>query len=126
MNLAFDNLKNWWYGNRIASNEAERDEPFFESPPKNFTAWNPEQLEYDFGLQIASKDTSKKLILDVSNYTEDHLDWYSFTVSPESAVILNCRLNLRVTYLKNVILSQLISDFLGCLKKDGGTLKIVM
>ena len=84
MNLSFDNLKNWWYGNRTASTGAERDEPFFEFPPKNFTAWNSEQLEYDFSLQISSKDSSKKLILDASNYTEDHLDWYSFTVSPES------------------------------------------
>ena len=81
LQFAFDNLKNWWHGN---STQVSKEESFFQRPPDNFSVWNPRQLEYDFKLQINSKDTSKKLILDASNYREDHLEWYSFTVS-ESA-----------------------------------------
>ena len=89
MQLALENLKNWWYGNRKQNNAVNRgEEPFFERPPENFSLWNPRQLEYDFKVQITPKDTSGnfkgKLILDASGYKEDHLDWYSFTVSSES------------------------------------------
>jgi hypothetical protein len=84
MQIAFENLKNWWHGNRTPTDPVNREESFFERPPDNFSFWNPKQLEYDFKVQISSKDASKKLILDASNYKEDHLEWYSFTVAPES------------------------------------------
>ena len=77
--LAFGNLQNWWFGNRTPT--IHREESFFEIPPENFSLWNPRRLEYDFKLQISPKDTSEKLILDASGYKEDHLEWYSFTVS---------------------------------------------
>jgi hypothetical protein len=84
--LAFGNLQNWWYGNRTPTTPPEtvldREESFFEIPPENSSLWNQRRLEYDFKLQITPpKDTAEKLILDASGYKEDHLDWYSFTVS---------------------------------------------
>jgi len=78
---AFNNLKDWWNGNRVHEN---KEESFFEKPSDNFSAWNARQLEYNFKVQINSKDNSKKLMLDASDYKEDHLDWYSFTVSDSS------------------------------------------
>ena len=88
MQLALENLKNWWYGNKEQTDAVNRQKPFFEIPPENFSAWNSRQLEYDFKAQIAPKDASGnllgKLILDASGYKEDHLEWYSFTVSDES------------------------------------------
>ena len=88
MQLALENLKNWWYGNKEQTDAVNGQKPFFEIPPENFSAWNSRQLEYDFKAQIAPKDASGnllgKLILDASGYKEDHLEWYSFTVSDES------------------------------------------
>jgi|GEM_PF-6618838 len=87
--LALSNLKSWWYGNRDQINPEASEEPFFEKPANNFSTWNSNKLEYDFKVQIAPKGSSanaqEKLILDASGYKEDHLDWYSFTVSEESS-----------------------------------------
>jgi len=86
---AIENSKTWWYGNREQLDIAKIEQPFFERPPENLSMWNPRHLEYDFKVQITPKDTSgnltgRKLILDSSGYKEDHLDWYSFTVSDET------------------------------------------
>ncbi len=98
--LALKNLKTWWDGNREQPNVADREQPFFERPPENFSMWNPRQLEYDFKVQITPKDTSGnlkgKLILDASGYKEDHLDWYSFAVSDESTEGLELPLEKQV------------------------------
>jgi hypothetical protein len=87
--LALSNLKNWWYGKRDDANLEASEEPFFERPAENFSVWNSNKLEYDFKVRIAPKgspvNAQKKLILDASGYKEDHLDWYSFTVSEESS-----------------------------------------
>lgn len=81
LETAFNNLKNWWYGNRIAPDPAEYEEPFFQRPPDNFSPWNPKQLEYNFKVEVIPEGTTEKLVLDAPEYKEDHLDWYSFTVS---------------------------------------------
>jgi hypothetical protein len=85
LETAVNNLKNWWYGNKVVPDPAQQEEPFFERPPDNFSLWNPKQLEYDFKVEISPEDTSEKLVLDASEYKEDHLDWYSFTVSESTA-----------------------------------------
>ncbi len=85
---AIENLKIWWYGNKELPHVADREQAFFEGPPEKLSTWNPRRLEYDFKVQITPKDLAGnltgKLILDASGYKEDHLDWYSFTVSDES------------------------------------------
>ena len=87
--LALSNLKIWWYGNRDQIDPEASEEPFFERPIDNFSAWNSNKLEYDFKVQIGPTGTSpnaqEKLILDATGYKEDHLDWYSFTVSEGSS-----------------------------------------
>jgi hypothetical protein len=87
LETAFNNLKNWWYGNSIATDPAtEPEEAFFQRPPDNFSLWNPKQLEYNFKVEIAPEDTDEeKLVLDASEYKEDHLDWYSFTVAESTS-----------------------------------------
>jgi hypothetical protein len=37
----FNNLKDWWNGNRVHEN---KEESFFEKPSDNFSAWNARQL----------------------------------------------------------------------------------
>ena len=61
MQIAFENLKSWWYGNRTPTDAVNREEPFFEIPPENLSLWNPRQLEYDFKVQIAPKNTSREI-----------------------------------------------------------------
>jgi len=87
LETAINNLKKWWYGNSIAPDPpAEHEEPFFQIPPDNFSLWNPKQLEYNFKVEIAPQDIGEdKLVLDASEYKEDHLDWYSFTVSESTS-----------------------------------------
>ena len=85
---AIENLKIWWYGKKEQPHAVNREPAFFEGLPENLSTWNSRRLEYDFKVQITPKDLAGnltgKLILDASGYKEDHLDWYSFTVSNES------------------------------------------
>ena len=41
------------------------------------SAWNPEQLEYQFQCSAASSNSSKS-VLSTTEYANGHLDWYSF------------------------------------------------
>jgi hypothetical protein len=85
---AFENLKGWWDGNNTSSDPSTREDPFFQKPSDNNNnnknpAWNSRHLEYSFKVQIDGStdvDNKNKLILDASEYKEDRLDWYSFTV----------------------------------------------
>lgn len=88
LEAAFNNLKKWWYGNSTSPDPAaEYEAPFFQRPPDNFSLWNPRQLEYSFKVEINPEETGEvnKLVLDASEYKEDHLDWYSFTVSESTS-----------------------------------------
>lgn len=81
LEIAFNNIKNWWYGANLSSNIEEDEETFFQKPDDNFSLWIPKQLEYSFKAEIIPNGTEEKLVLEASEYKEDHLDWYSFTVS---------------------------------------------
>jgi hypothetical protein len=97
LEIAFMNLKHWWDGNVTSSNPEDYDEPFFEVPQidnnihsngdnATYETWDPRHLEYGFKLQIISgsnEDGGNGLIFDASEYKEDHLDWYSFTLEKE-------------------------------------------
>jgi hypothetical protein len=89
LKAAFQNLKQWWNVKYFPNqNDSTGEESFIEIPSNNnniinndinFSAWDPRHLEYNFKLQIGSNDNNK-LILEASEYKEDHLDWYSFTI----------------------------------------------
>ncbi len=105
--VAFTNLKHWWDGNVTSSSE-EDEEPFFETPViesgtnnnsndndnheyyTTSNAWDPRHLEYSFKVQLVPRldnnnnnNNDTKLLLDASEYKEDLLDWYSFTLEEE-------------------------------------------
>lgn len=67
------------------SSASSQEEPIFERPILTNSsavsagnAWDPRHLEYGFKVGLGTG--SKQLLLDASQYKEDHLDWYSFTV----------------------------------------------
>ena len=86
--LLFQNTKYWWRGNisTTQANREEEEEPFFEIPNEddnnNEFSWDPRHLEYSFAVQIGD-NSNNRIVLDASEYKEDHLDWYSFTVDPK-------------------------------------------
>jgi hypothetical protein len=90
LEIAFNNLKNWWRRNCSDNNTANiQQEPFLEMPcdvinnngsTSKETAWDPKHLEYNFKVEISSRDNNNKLVLNAPEYKEDHLDWYSFVI----------------------------------------------
>lgn len=55
---------------------------FFSEPQGRESAWMPERLEY--ALSVASPTPSGEVVLTAEEYTEGHLDWYSFNLGGNS------------------------------------------
>jgi len=96
LQTAFVNLKRWWDGNVTPTSPEGFEEPFFEKPTTDTShsddvvensTWDSRHLEYAFKVQMTSRINNvdeKSLVLDASEYKEDYLDWYSFTLEENS------------------------------------------
>jgi len=47
------------------------------------TAWQEDRMEYEFKVSASWKDSGQQIVATAKEYTGVHLDWYSFSLSPD-------------------------------------------